>query len=246
MVKNRKKIALIACQALKPELESMLQDMPHIVHCEFFELGLHDQPSNLRQTLQNALDLAEAIPSVEAVVFAYGLCSRSIEGVTARRCEMVFPRVHDCRAIILGSRKLYDAYIAEKPTSYWYSPGWLLDRPRAPSAEKLSRLKREYVEKYGEDNAEYLMEMEQDWITKYNTALYVDTGVGDADELKSFTRDCAASLGWAYEELQGSRNYLRSLVECDWNDEDFVIVPPGSTVAMTDDGRVMEVVRKKD
>lgn len=241
-----KKIALIACQALQPELESMLPAMPHIVHCEFFELGLHDQPSKLRQTLQDALDKAEAVPEVQAVVFAYGLCSRSIEGVTAKRCEIIFPRAHDCRAVILGSRRKYDAYAAENPTSYWYSPGWLLDRPRAPSKEKLARLLSEYTEKYGEDNAEYLMEMEQDWVKKYNTALYIDTGVGDVEELRSFTKDCAAGLGWAYEELPGSQDFLRRLVECNWNDDDFVIVPPGCTVTMTDDGSVMKIVDKKD
>ena len=242
----KKKIALLACQALQPELEALLPALPHIVHCEFFDVALHEQPTKLRQTLQDAVDKAEAIESVEAIVFAYGLCSRSIEGIVAKRCEMIFLRTHDCRAVILGSRERYNKYNAENPPSYWYSPGWLLDRPRAPSKEKLERLMQEYTEKYGEDNAEYLLEMENEWIKKYNTAVYVDTGVGDVEELKSFTKSCAAGLGWGYDELQGTQDYLRSLVECEWSEDDFVIVPPGSSVTMTDDDRVMAVGRKKE
>ena len=38
---------------------------------------------------------------------------------------------------------------------------------------------REYCEKYGEDNAKFLMETEQQWHANYDRATYVDVdGIG--------------------------------------------------------------------
>jgi hypothetical protein len=45
------------------------------------------------------------------------------------------------------------------------------------------------VEKYGEDNARYLMEMEQSWFSNYRTAAYVDLDVGNARDYEAFTKE---------------------------------------------------------
>ena len=57
-----------------------------------------------------------------------------------------------------------------------------------PGEERHARLRAQYAEKYGEDNAEYLMEMEQGWFKRYSNAAYV--GIGPhAEETERHKRD---------------------------------------------------------
>ena len=56
---------------------------------------------------------------------------------------------------LLGSRKRYQDYFDSHRGVYWYSPGWIEDG-KQPSKERFEETLREYTEKYGADNAEYL------------------------------------------------------------------------------------------
>jgi hypothetical protein len=88
------------------------------------------------------------------------------------------------------------------------------------------------VEIYGEDDARYLMET-LGGMHNYMKMAYIDTKVGDFDEYKKMTEEMARERGWEYEELEGSTNLLMRLLNGEWNDEDFLIVPPGGTIATT-------------
>ena len=88
-----------------------------------------------------------------------------------------------------------------------------------------------YVEKYGKDNADYLMEVMGAWSSHYNRAVYIDLGLGDASRVEEQAQSEAQRRGWAFERLKGDIDLVRRLVNGEW-DQDFLVVPPGQRIAM--------------
>ncbi|MHC4061744.1 MAG: DUF1638 domain-containing protein [Planctomycetota bacterium] len=150
-------------------------------------------------------------------------------GLSAK-IPIVIPRGHDCITLLLGSKEKYREYFDSHRGVYWYSPGWI-EGGKQPSRELYEQTLREYEQKYGRDNARYLMETEQSWIKEYNWAAYVDSGPVDSDEYKKYTRQCAEFLGWNYDELSGDPGLMQRLVNGEWNESEFLLVSPGQKVA---------------
>jgi hypothetical protein len=73
------------------------------------------------------------------------------------------------------------------------------------------------------------MDMEQQWLREYNRCTYVAWPEFDRPEYREKTRDSAAFLEWEYDEVQGSPEYLRRILEGQW-DEDVLVVPPGRSI----------------
>lgn len=233
------KLAVVACAVLEPELKQFSAGMDHLVHVDVLEQGLHNEPDRLRDEVRAAVHRAEDMPAVEAVALLYGLCSRGTEGIASRRVPLVVPRAHDCITLLLGSKEHYAEYVAAHPGTYWYSPGWIATDTQ-PGRDRYDRLYAEYLEKYGEDNAEYLMEMEQGWMREYDRAAYVDLGVGDTEADLAYTRDCAEYLNWRFDHLKGQAGLLMDLLCGHWDAERFLVLQPGETLRMTSDARVIE------
>ena len=232
------KIAVLACDVLTDEVRHFCRDLPDVARIEVIEQGLHNTPDLLRERLQAAISATEEDPAIDAIVLVYGLCSRGIEGISARRCRIAIARAHDCVTLLLGSKERYAEYVARHPGTYWYSPGW--NRCHVPPGkERVEKLKREYVEKYGEENADYLMEMEQDWLRAYNRATFVDLGVTAVDADAVYTKQCADWLGWSFDRQQGDAQLLRDLLSGHWDPGRFLVLEPGETVRFTVDDSIL-------
>ncbi len=199
--------------------------------------GLHNTSELLRKALQEAIDAAPE--NCSAVLVGYGLCSNGIEGITARNRPLVFMRGHDCVTFLLGSRSRYREYVERTPGTYWYSPGWI-ETGFTPGEESYARLLREYTEKYGEDNARYLVEMEQASLRRYTTAVYIDFGFAESSEFREYTERCARWLGWNCDVITGVPALLRNFLEGRWDSDDFLVVSPGEAVAATHDERIID------
>lgn len=230
---------IIACNVLWREICHFAAASPHRFALQFMPFGLHEEPDKLRLELQKAIDASDE--PVDAIVLGYGLCSRGIEGITARKVPLVVTRGHDCITCFLGSRAKYRRYFDANPGTYWYTPGWI-ENHTPPGKERYDNAYRAYVEKYGEDNAQYLMDMEQDWFRKYTTAAYLDLGVGDTAGHEKYTKECAEWLHWKYERLDGDPGLLRRLVNGDWTGDDFLIVKPGHKIEASNDETIMRSV----
>lgn len=237
------RIAVITCAVLELEVTHYAQGIDHVIHIELLEQGLHNEPPKLREHLQAAIDRVElAYPNAEAIVLGYGLCSRGSEGVRTSRCRLVMARAHDCITLLLGSKERYAQYAAAHPGTYWYSPGWNKHHT-PPGKERHDRLLEQYVQTYGEDNAAYLMQMEQNWFNSYDRATYVDLTIGATSADIAYTRDCANWLGWKFDHQRGDSTLLRDLLDGNWDDERFIICEPGQAFTMACDQRV---VRRED
>ncbi len=239
------KLKLLSCEVFRPELEHAIGQGRGHVSAEFLPFGLHDTPNELRQELQARVDcVAEGVYG--AILLGFGLCSRAVVGLVARHTPLVLPKTHDCIAVLLGSRRRYDEQFAREPGTYYYSAGWIersLSRDgnpfEAPSqSSSVQRRFEEYVAKYGEDNARYLMEVEAGWTVHYTRAAFINTHVGDIPDYRRFVRKVAADNDWRYEELAGDPGLLLRLLDGDW-DNDFLVVPPGREVVARYDGEVL-------
>jgi hypothetical protein len=231
--------AVICCSVLQREVEHFARDMRHIVHTTTHEYGLHHEPDKLNRTLQQTIEQVDQTTDAEVIVLAYGLCSRGTEGLRTRRCRLVIPRAHDCITLLLGSKERYAEYVADHPGTYWYSPGWNAEH-LPPGKARYDHYYQQYLEKYGEDNAQYLMEMEQQWMTTYDRATYVDLGIGATDDDVTYTRQCADWLGWEFDQQHGDPALMTALLTGPWDDERFVILEPGQTMKLSGDSRVMD------
>ena len=196
------------------------------------EQGLHNTPDLLRERLQAAIAKTEENPAIDHIVLVYGLCSRGIEGVHASRCRMAIARAHDCITLLLGSKERYAEYLRQHPGTYWYSEGW--NRCHVPPGkERVETLRKQYREQYGEENADYLMEMEQNWLHEYQQATFVDLGVGATPANRLYTKQCADWLGWSFDEQQGDPGLLRDLLSGSWDEKRFLVLEPGETARFT-------------
>ena len=234
-------LALVACRVLEAEIEALAGGAPHIVRREFFEIGLHDQPTKLRSLLADAVARAEADPAVRQVALAYGLCGLALVGISPRRCPLVVARAHDCITLFLGSKERYAARMSEEPGTYWYTPGWNRAR-RVPGPEREEKLRAEYSAKFDAEETEALLEMERAAFAQHTTAGYTDLGLPGDGESRRYAERCAKSLGWRFREHAGDSTLLRDLLHGPWDAARFLVVRPGERIAHAADSEIIRAV----
>lgn len=232
-----KKFHVISCHVLWRELCFYAATAPHLFTFKFLQQGLHDTPARLRSELQQAID--ETSAECDAILIGYGLCSNGIEGIQARNTKLVIMRGHDCITFFLGSKERYQEQFENFPGTYWYTPGWI-ETSEMPGEHRYQKYLQYYLEKYGEENAHYLMEMEQSWIKNYSRAGYVDLGFFDTQKYQQFTRDCADWLGWKFHSQQGNPRLIQNFLQGNWDAEAFLVVEPGETIIAAYDQRVID------
>jgi hypothetical protein len=237
------RIRLLACEVLFRELCQCAAQARSIVDLTFLRRGLHSNPDSLRAEIQRLVDETDE-EQVEAIALGYGLCSNGLAGLRARGIPLVLPRAHDCITLLLGSREAYDALFAQRPGTYYYSGGWVergADKvPRtAEDGAGLDAPFEELVAKYGLDNAQYLWELQSSWIERYTHATYIDTGVGDPTPTRAYTESVAREHGWAFENLPGELRIMQDLLDGEWDENRFLVVPPGHEIVPTVDQRVV-------
>ena len=163
----------------------------------------------------------------------------------------MLPRAHDCATIFLGSRERYQREHEATPGTYWFTEdnlkrgdalkGWLLgDAGRADGVEATYR---EYVEKYGEENADYLMEAMGEWQSHYERGAFLDSGLAADEHSADLARQESEGRGWRFERVMSDLTLIERLLNGEW-DKDYLVVRPGEQVAMSYDEDVVKSVPK--
>jgi hypothetical protein len=242
------RLLALTCEVLARSVYLCAARSPHAVDVRLNRRGLHDEPPRLRDLLQAEID--DAGDPYDAVVLAYGLCGAGTAGLRARALPLVVPRAHDCITLFLGDRHRYGTEMAEHPGTYWYVQDFLErtddDTPFAGlgalSDAEARALHASYVERYGRDNADYLMEALGAWRQHYDRAAYIDMGTADprvAAATETEARSDAERHGWAFERLAGELILIRRLLDGDWHPADFLVLQPGERLAMSYDEGVV-------
>ncbi len=225
------KHALLACDVFKEELTEFGGETPPWHRIEYLEMGLHDQPNNLRTEVQAAIARLEADPNVEVILLAYGLCGNGLLGIRAERCPLILPRAHDCVSILLGGMEPHSALLKENPGTYFYSPGWVRGK-RVPGPDREAHLRKVYDARYpdDEDMVDDLVEADAYGFAHHNCAAYVD--LTENAEAESYCKDCAKHLGWQFKRLKGDSSMLLNLIKGNWPADRYLTIPPGHEVAL--------------
>lgn len=231
------RIAIIGCMVMNREISHLISSSRHVVRVWWQRQGLHDTPDILRTELQRTVDeiehensLLPATLRFQAIILAYGLCSNGVIGLRSRSLPLVVPRCDDCISLFLGSADRYRALFREMSGAYWYNRGWI-EQAFTPSKQNYALRRAEYAQEYGEENADYLMECTNNWMTNYRTCGFITCPLGDGPDDKAYAMRAASDFGWNFREVEGSMAYLDALVNGPWDDARFLSCPPQSRIA---------------
>lgn len=247
------RLKLIACEILFRELCATIARSPNQIDVEFLPKGLHD----MGQAGMSAR-LAEVLAAVdetkyEAVLFGYALCSNGLVGLSARNIPLVIPRAHDCITLFLGSKERYLDYFQKHPGVYFKTSGWIergegLHQHQEDSIAQQSGMTQKYedlVVKYGEDNAKFLYEELCNMTRNYTGLTFIEMGVEPDDRFEQKSREEAAERGWKYEKLAGDMTLIQQLINGPWDNDRFLVVPPGARIAASFDENIIKVVTQE-
>ena len=118
--------------------------------------------------------------------------SCSIE-IRAPSSDLCFSIISSTFFISIGQyQKEFDAH----PGTYWYSVDYM-ERNKSGSGlgagftGEIDGVYEEYVEKYGQENADYLMEVMGEWGQHYERAVFIDTGIVNGQHFETMAQEQA-------------------------------------------------------
>ncbi len=243
---EQKRFMLIACAVLYRECYYCAAQCRNIVDIQLCEKSLHDiGAEKMSARLQVEID---KVPSgqYDAILLAYGLCNNGTMGLRAD-IPIVLPRAHDCITLLMGSKEKYRNYFDQNPGTYFQSSGWLereescMENPESTVSRMGISTYDEYVRQYGEENAKFIMETMGGGLENYTKMAFIDTGVGDSESYRHVVPKLAAEKSWAYEEIKGSTNLLIKLLEGDWDEADFLVIPAGENAEPSHDDGIVRI-----
>jgi hypothetical protein len=227
------RLKLVACDVLTRELCILIAQSPHVFDIEFTEKDSHTHSEVLRRLIQEKIDRS-AGKGYNAVLLAYGLCGNSTAGLEARDTRVVIPRAHDCCTLFLGSKERFKQNFKDNPSQPFSSPGYM-ERSDVLFHDGLGEknmtqdpVYREYVKKYGEDNATYIWETMHGTKIKHEKLVYIEIPETRNSRYAELCRKRAEESGLKFVPLEGSLEILKNLVFGNWKSEDFLILRPGS------------------
>ncbi|MCC6392086.1 MAG: DUF1638 domain-containing protein [Bryobacterales bacterium] len=236
---------LISCEVLFREMCESIARSPHQVDVEFLSKGLHDLGGKaMRRALQEKIDAVPA-DSYDAVLMGYALCGNGLHGIEARALPLVIPRAHDCIALLMGSRERYAEFFEANPGTYFRSTGWLErgkslhQLPVGGSANGASL--DDLIERYGEENGRYLFEEFNRYQQQYRHLTYIESGLEPDARFEEDARREASTRGWEFSKIPGNSRLFHQLVNGEWPEKDFLVVPPGARLAASYDDNVIRV-----
>ena len=241
---QRKRLKVISCDVLFREVCLCAAHSRNIITLDFLPKGLHDNPDVMRSEVQKKIDEADE-SQFDAIVLGYALCSRGTAGIRAKGIPLIIPRAHDCITFFLGSNQKYMEYFNENPGTYYYTSGWLehlgvkVVERKAQDGFGLGKKYEEYVKKYGEDNAKYLIEFENSWVENYSQVTFINIDFLDFLNYKEDAKKIAVERNWKYDEVDGDIRLIRNLLDAEWDDEDFLFVPSGEEIVTSYDEKIL-------
>jgi hypothetical protein len=245
-------LKVIACEIAVRELQYTAARSKNLVDLEFLTQGHHDVPVAGRDEIQKRIDVVPG-GKYDAILLGYALCSKILVGLHSPLTQLVIPRAHDCITLFLGSQKRYQDCFTERPGTYYYTSGWLECAKRrgdkgstwggaslpANSNMNLQASYQQWVQKYGEDQAKYLLEEMSRWTETYSHGTLIDFDFLQNLDLARQVQQICTEKNWSYDRLPGDLSLLQTLLDGPWPESDFLVVKPGQKVVATFDDRII-------
>ena len=234
---------LIGCAVMYREICLCAAQSKNIIDFEFMDKGLHDIGEKaMSNALQQVIDSVDT-QKYSAILLCYGLCNYGVKGLHAK-IPLVIPKAHDCITLFMGSKEKYSRYFNSNPGTYYRTSGWIergsfgLDGEEDVMSQLGIKPGADYSQ-YGEENAKYLMEMLGNWTSNYTKQTFIDTGVGDVTVYEAMVEEEAKARGLDYESIKGDPRLIRLLMDGDWDEAEFLVVPPGNKITAAYDDAIM-------
>ena len=233
---NRLRLHVIACKVFLREFCYYASTNDNIIDFTWLPYELHNSPDKLRNMLNDAVAEVEKLSSQglmkkpDAIILGYGLCSNGTTGVMAKSIPIIVPRTDDCMGIFLGSQEKYLRLFNEYNGTYWLNNGWLESGSGAHIRQDNESKRQMYIEKYGEENADFLLEQDNLWMNNYNYSGFVTSDIYQNDEYKELAKKVAKENNWQYVEIEGDSSYIKKMMAGNWNENEFLVCPPGYTI----------------
>lgn len=246
------RLKLIACNVLSREIGFLSSQSDNFIDITYLRQGYHDTPEELNRILQHEIDLIDSGDSpysclpkngdFDAILLGYGLCCNGPVGVASKKYPIVIPKAHDCITLLLGSKERYLEYFETYPGTFWYTPGWCenLETRRM----RRDRLMQEYTERYGEENAEYLVDMECSWDKDYQNVIYINWDGFPFPDYSPAAREIAQESKLAFQSLSGGSALIEDFLAGKWDDR-FLVLQPGEALEPSYDADVVRTAKKK-
>lgn len=185
------RIAVIACEMIRHEIERLIDNDPDITEVVFLEAALHIYPEKMRDKIVEQINAVAG--SVDAVFLGYGYC-QSLKGIEELvDVPVVLPPYDDCIMFLLGPDR-YREIIEEEVGTWFMTPGWA----EISAHMIIEELHLDRAAKYGRDP----MEMAKRLFTHYKRGVFFNTGMTEA-QVEPY-RGCAhkfcEDFGLRYEE----------------------------------------------
>ncbi|HYW80563.1 MAG TPA: DUF1638 domain-containing protein [Thermoguttaceae bacterium] len=243
------RLKLISCEIFYRECCSAIARSVNQIDVEFLPKGLHDiGQEGMSSRLAEVVAAVDEEP-YDAILLGYGLCNNGIVGLSARTIPLVVPRAHDCITLFLGSKERYLDYFQNNPGVYFKTSGWIergegltqLDTDSTGHFSSFNPSYEELVEKYGEDNAKFLHEQMTEMTRNYGKMAYIEMGIEPDDRFEQTARGQAEEREWKFEKLAGDMSLIQALLDGPWDEDRFLVIPPGKRIAASfDEGVIRE------
>jgi hypothetical protein len=244
-MKDVKHYMLISCAVLARESYYCAAISKNIIDIVLLDQGLHDiGEEKMSAELQKTIDNVDT-EKYDAILMGYGLCNNGVRGLYSE-IPLVIPRAHDCITLLMGSKERYREYFDKNPGTYYKSTGWVercvhnLDNPDSTTRQMGMETYQEYVEKYGEENAQFLMETLEGGLNHYEKLTYIENSDGRFPDYRDEEKKTADEKEWIFEEYQGNTDLMLKLVNGEWDDSDFLILRNGEKIKPTYDDKIID------
>lgn len=210
---------LIACSMLEDEIKKVYKEIECNIPVIWVERGFHNTPEKLNGELQKIIDEHQ---DCDEILLTFGLCGNGTEGIVSKNTMLVMPRFDDCINMLLCKGKRESRGLT-KADSIYITRGWTLD------SESILSQYDKYVEDYGEESAEGIIEMMYE---HYKTITVIDTDSYEKAPVMEYANQAARLLGLSSQMTEGSTKVLRDLLLGNW-EEHFIVQKPGCSVTQT-------------
>jgi hypothetical protein len=233
-------IKVIACETIRKELDVLLtRNRKNNIAVQYLTKELHQYGrERMAADIQKAIDETNE-NEFDAIALIYGLCNYGIKDLHGK-LPIVVPRAHDCITLFMGSKERYMDYMQKNHGAYFIAGMFGMAEGGVLDDTKIIQEKRqEFAEKYGEENADYLMETIGDPLKHYNRLTFINSGLGDLNALKEKARDIARSKNWTFDEYSGNLSLIEKLLDGEWNTDEYLTLNPGEKIAPSYDNTII-------
>lgn len=207
---------LIACAMMEDEIQKVYKEINCTIPVLWVERGYHNTPEKLREKLQEMID---GLQDYDRILLSFGLCGNGTAGIVSPKAVLVLPRFDDCINMLLCVGKRTTRGLTEAGSIY-LTRGWTMDK------EAILAQYEAYVEQYGEEAAEGIIEMMYE---HYEAISVIDTESYELAPVLDYAKRAAELLDLSTKRVQGSTKMLTCLLTEQWS-VDFIVQKPGQPV----------------